>query len=430
MNRMETRNVRYFGHPEAGPGTTPLAATAGDLVFCAGCMAVHPERGIPEGIEPFDGYPHHWSRVNRELGYIFDIMEKVLGQAGSSLRHSLKINSFHTHPEDIFEALRMRPEIFGDEPPPSTLVMAPELPVRGARAAIDLIAATQSASPAREAFFTSTANAPMPPHQRIWGKRIYAKASRAGGFIFTSGRTNNVIGGQDDSTARGNPDLPYAIDRAEATCRMVINYLRDVLESLGCDVRHVVRAEIHLSDMTQIAGIERVWTEIFPDDPPARIFIPSGFPTTYTTLEIEFIALDPKGPWDRENLSAVGEAPAKGHEPAAVRAGPYVFYSGLSAHDGRNGLAEEARVDPAYPFHENRYQKEANYILARLPSEMSILRRRVMGPDLSCLPAIDAAWLETFGRLPPTTSTRTSEPLPVPSTGFQLDLIGWLGRTS
>ncbi|MCA1791950.1 MAG: hypothetical protein LC667_19510, partial [Thioalkalivibrio sp.] len=263
---MVRKAPEFFWLPGAEGVGAPLVSAAGDLVFHGGGIAAHPLTGVPDGIAALDGYPYHWSRINRELEYIFGALGEALTWAGSELGQVMKINSFHVSPDDVYEALRMRPEVFGAEPPASTLVLVSEIPVRGARVALDVIALRADAK--REALTVSTAGAPMPPHERIWGNVIYSKAVRGGGFIFTSGRTNNVIGAATDSTARGHPDFPYAVDRTTVTCRMILDYLADVLNSFGATLDDTVKAEIHLSDMKQISGIDRVWRELFPQDPP------------------------------------------------------------------------------------------------------------------------------------------------------------------
>lgn len=419
---------QFLFHPDAPKSRTPLAAVAGDLVFYGGAMAVHPEDGVPEGIRAFDGYPNHWSQVNRELHYIYDVMQRVHKQAGSDLSQLLKINSCHTDEKDVFEALRLRPEFFGETPPPSTLVLAPELPVAGAKVAVDTIGLRVDSAHPRDALTQSTDNAPMPPHQRIWGNTIYSKATRGGGFIFTSGRTNNVIGGATDKLLKGNPDLPYQHDHAEVSCRLMLDYLLDVLKSYNADFSHVVKAEIHLNDMRQIAAIDRVWKEAFTSAPPARIFVPSTFPTPYTTIEIELIAIDPDGPWNKKVIPLPSTATATLCEPLAVKAGPYLFFSGLSATDYANGVAPQARVNPAFPFHECRVHKELDYIrqtLQREVGDFTPLRAKFMTTQLEDYGTFQNAWERYFGHAVPTTAFRTAGPLPVPDTRFQLDLIGW-----
>lgn len=424
----DTPRIRFAGRDALG---NPLVALAGDLMFSGGGVAVTETGEIPPEVVPLDGYPNHWSQVNRELGYIFGRLGEALSQVGAGLGDTLRINSFHTDAADVYEALRLRPEVFGDEPPASTLVLVPELSVRNARVAIDTIGVAPDSTFPREALVTSTPGAPMPPHERIWGKRIYSKSVRGGGFIFTSGRTNNVIGGATDATARGLRDMPHAHDRAEATTRMILDYLSESLASFGATLRDVVKAEIHLSDLNQIAAVERVWREAFPTDPPARIFVPTGFPTTYTTLEIEFIAINPRASLSRRQIGETGRAPALGHEPLAVQAGPYVFFSGLCAHDGRDGLAETARTHPAYPYHHSQPRREAACIVTALDKALdgmtvTPLRMRAFAPRLSVLPHLTAVWRDRFGQMPPLTVCGTGEAgLPVPSTGLLLDLIGW-----
>lgn len=413
-------------------GQAPLASRAGDLVFFGGGIAADPTTGIPQDVLPIDGYPNHWSRINRELGFIYGKMADTLAASGSALDQTLRINSFHTFPEDVYEALRVRPNYFGANPPASTLVLVPEISVSGGRVALDTIALATESTLAREALVTSTPGSPMPPHERIWGRRIYSKSVRGGGFIFTSGRTNNVIGGDQDLTAKGIRVLPYADDRSEVTTRMILNYLKDSLESFGANFSHVVKAEIHLSNLDDIAGIDRVWKEAFPDNPPARIFVPTGFPTTYSSIEIEFIAIDPRSDLEREQIIGTDVGLVRGHEPLAVRAGPYIFFSGLSAHDGINGLAPAARIDTAYPHHETQARRETRWIFDEVARTLGgrtcvPLRRRAMMPDLTWLPHVNAEWVAHFGRLPPSTDFRVDLGLPVPSTGVQFDLTCWAG---
>lgn len=431
---MSGPEVDFYLYPGAGEGTIPIAARAGGFVFIAGGMAAHPEHGIPEGMAPMEGYPHHWSRVNRELEYIFGVAGPILEAAGSSLRQAMKITSYHTEPTDVFEALRLRREHFGAEaPPPSTLVLVPELPVRDARVAVDMIALRTDAMPPREALATSTPGAPMPPHERIWGYKIYSKAARGGGLIFTSGRTNNVIGGAGDETARGSHDFPYREDRAEATTRMIVAYLLDVLAHFGAGPEHVAKAEIHLDDPRQIAGIETAWGDLFPDDPPARTFIPATFPTR-STIEIEFVAIDPEGPFRRRSLRPHGLPAPVGREAAAVRAGPYVFLSGLMATDEAAGLAEAARVNPAFPYHQSSARLQTALIAERLhetaaelgSSICNVVRRRAMFADLSDIGPADAVWRRrSEGGLPPTTYFKTATPLPAAGCTVQYDIVLW-----
>ena len=426
----------YIFHPDAPNAVPAMAARAGDLVFFAGGIAAHPETGVPDSVHPLQGYPHHWSRINRELDYIYGIMGRVLEAGGSDLHRIMKLNTYLVDNTDSYEALRVRKDYFGTEsPPPSTLVTPPELPVRGARVCTDAVALVEGAGRDREALVTSTEGAPMPPHERIWGYRIYSKATRGGGFIFTSGRTNNIIGGRTDARSVGMQDTPYGEDLAVVATELILEYLKAVLKSYEATWDHVVKAEIHINDAKLIAGIDEVWRKTFSIDPPARVFVPVNYPTDYTVIEIELIALDPEGPHRKETVSSSDVGMPVGHEPQAMKAGPYLFLSGQLATDWQNGVAPEAETNSRFPHYESAVKKQARYIVENARrlceaggGEMDLVKRKAMHLDLADLGVAEAVWRDALGdRLPPTTSFRVLDALPVPGCLVQYDLVAFLG---
>ncbi len=426
--------VTRLWHPDAEGVGAPWAIRAGDLVFCSGAMAFDPRAGVPDSVKPLKGYPNHWSRINRELVYIYTGLGRTLEEAGSALTRTLKINSYHRHPEDVYEALRLRGDYFGkDEPPPSTLVLVPELPVREARVAIDLVALAGDAAMGREALVSSTPNAPMPPHERIWGHRIYSKAARGGGFIFTSGRTNNVIGAATDSRSLGNPDAPYDLDRGVVATELILDYLADVLGSFGAGPEHVVKAEIHINDPRLIAGLDEVWARRFGAGGPARVIVPADFPTENSVMEIEFIAVDPAGPY-RPVVITAPDAPARfAGEPQAVKAGPYLFLSGMLATDYVQGVAPEAQINPAFPYHDSAIKRQVSYILEIVEKICAaagmglehLVRRKAIYRDLSDLGPAESAWRSKLPETIPTTAFRAAHDLPVPGCLVMYDLVGY-----
>ncbi len=427
----------FIHHPEAQEGDAPLVARAGDLVFVGGGIAHHPRQGIPEACRPVPGYPNHWSQINRDLTFVYDTLNGALEQAGSDLRQMMKLNSFHTRAEDTFEGLRLRREWFGsDAPPASTLVLVPELPVQGARALIDGVALAGDAALPRRAVSTGTPGAPMPPHERIWGYKIYSKLVRGGGFVFTSGRTNNVIGGAADNPSVRDPVRPHARNRPAAATRTILDYLRAALADIGADFSHVVKAEIHLDDPRHLAEIEPVWREAFGERGPARSVVTTGFPTDNTIIEVELVAVDPEGPYRAEPIVLDDLGPPLGAEPHAVRAGPYLFLSGQLPTDGVHPLHPKARPDPGCPFHQSPARLQAAVAIDRVErlcaaaggSLQTVLRRRLALCDLSWQAVVDEVWRERAGGLPPSSVFRTSGPLPLPEAGLQFDVVAWCGE--
>ena len=124
----------------------PIAVKAGDLIFISGQMASESGIGVPESLKLHEGMPHHGSLIEKQLKYIYGKLDNSLSSVDTSLKHILKINSFHRHGEDVDMALRERRNWFSkDNPPPSTLVFTPDLPVREARVSLDMINISKSA---------------------------------------------------------------------------------------------------------------------------------------------------------------------------------------------------------------------------------------------------------------------------------------------
>lgn len=426
--------VEYFWQTDEKEGTLPLAARAGDIVFFSGGIAAHPTKGIPDEVKPIRGFPYHGSSVQRQLHYIYRNMASVLETAGSSIKRIMKINSYHTDPYEIDAALRIRKDYFGIEaPPPSTAVSIPETAVRETSVTNDVIALALNAKLGREAFHKETQKTPLPTHDLIYGYPIYMQAVRGGGFIFTQGKGPSRKEGPLEETFE-HPNFPYRINQIKFQTEYILNYFKSILEDMGSSLDHVVRAVLHMCDMKDIAGMDEVWRKYFPTNPPARTIVPSKLLTTTMIIEIELIAIDPKGPYQKEVISVADVPNPIGHEPQAIKAGPYVFLSGQMATDYKEGIAPEARVNPNFPFHSSSIKRQVNYILKNVDaicraagtSAENLVHRRAMHFDLRELTVAEEVWKDRLGdRVPPTTIFRTLGVLPVPSCTVQYDLIAF-----
>ena len=292
--------IEYLRHPDAPPGSPPVAAAAGDLVFVGGQLAVHPTEGIPAEANLLPHYYWHGSSIHKQLTYIYGNLDEHLKQLGSSLWRCLKINSYHTDSAEVDMALRVRRDWFDtDSAPPSSLPHVPELPVHGATVCLDMTTLRSGAS----------------------------------------------------------------LDREK--------------------------------------------------------------------VEIELVAVDPRGPYRKEVIHTDDAPTPLGGEPQAVRAGPYLFLSTQMATDYRRGLAPDARPDPNFPFHSSAIQLQAAYILKNVESIchaagtgiQNLVKRRAIHTDLRDHVEADRLWREATGdRLPPTTCSRTESPLVVPGCSVQCDL--------
>jgi 2-iminobutanoate/2-iminopropanoate deaminase len=73
--------------------------------------------------------------------------------------------------------------------------------------------------------------------------------------------------------------------------RQVLNNLKALLEAAGSSLDHVVKTTVFLADMNDFAAMNAVYSEFFPDNPPARSAVQAAALPKGVRVEIEAIAL-------------------------------------------------------------------------------------------------------------------------------------------
>jgi len=425
--------IKYVFHPDAPTGSAPLLARAGDLVFVGGQLAAHPVTGLPEDTKLLPRMPWHGSFILKQLNYLYGDLDRRLKEVGSSLHHIMKINSYHTDPREVDMALRVRKDWFGEDPPPSTLVLTPGLPVRGPTALIDTINIAADAKLKREAVITK---APAIAQVRAIGWAVYTQAVRGGGFVFTRGTVAHSSDGPLPETDP-NAQFPYRHSQIRFQTEYSMGRIKALLADANCSLKDVVRAEIHLADMNDLAELDDMWREYFPSEPPARVVVPMGLVLPDMKIEIEVIAVDPKGPY-RKEIVATSKAPQSlSPESQAVKAGPYLFISGQMATDYVKGIPAEAKPDPNFPFHASPVQRQAEYIYKNVEaickaagtSTRNLVKRRAYYLDLKDMPVAERVWQKNLQeRIPPTSHLAVPGSLPVPGCRVQYDLMALIAE--
>src|SRR5438128_2400527 len=128
--------------------------------------------------------------------------------------------------------------------------------------------------------------------------------------------------------------------------------------------------------------------------------------------------------------------PLASYTPAA-RAGDLVFAAGHLASDFKQGVAPEARVDPAFPFYGTAIKKQTRYILENLArtfeaagtSLSHVVKAQVFLTDLAHFAGFDEVWREFFPTPPPRTTIGTSGLL-VPGCLVEVDLTATMPRSA
>jgi len=108
----------------------------------------------------------------------------------------------------------------------------------------------------------------------------YSAGIRVGQLIFCSGQAGIV---------RATGEL--APGGIEAETRQVLQNLKNVLESAGTDLNHVVKTTVFLRDMNDFSKMNTIYGEFFTEKPPARstvavVGLPKG-----AIVEIDAIAV-------------------------------------------------------------------------------------------------------------------------------------------
>jgi 2-iminobutanoate/2-iminopropanoate deaminase len=115
-----------------------------------------------------------------------------------------------------------------------------------------------------------TENAPRPGGP-------YSQALRVGDFIYVAGQSGK------------NPATGQLVgDTIEDETRQTLENVKAILEAAGASMADVVKATVHLTDLSNFARFNAVYTEYFPDPKPVRTTV--GSQLLGIKVEIDVVA--------------------------------------------------------------------------------------------------------------------------------------------
>jgi len=85
--------------------------------------------------------------------------------------------------------------------------------------------------------------------------------------------------------------LGMAEGRIEAETRNIMEGFKELFQELGVDFDDVVKGTVYLADVADYAGMNQVYGQYFPTDPPARECIGAGQILGDGLVEISFVAV-------------------------------------------------------------------------------------------------------------------------------------------
>ncbi len=108
----------------------------------------------------------------------------------------------------------------------------------------------------------------------------YSQGVRVGDFVFTAGQLGIVPGTKK-----------FAGAEIESQTRQALENVKAVLEASGSCMQHVVKTTVYLQDMGEFARMNSVYTEFFPEEPPARSAVQVAALPLGGSVEIEAVAM-------------------------------------------------------------------------------------------------------------------------------------------
>jgi 2-iminobutanoate/2-iminopropanoate deaminase len=110
--------------------------------------------------------------------------------------------------------------------------------------------------------------------------RPYSQAMRVGNTFYFSGK----LGVTEETLAMES-------GRIEAETRNIMESFRELFQEVGVQFSDVVQGTVYLADVADYAGMNQVYGEYFPENPPARECTAAGQILSDGLVEISFVAV-------------------------------------------------------------------------------------------------------------------------------------------
>jgi enamine deaminase RidA (YjgF/YER057c/UK114 family) len=236
--------------------------------------------------------------------------------------------------------------------------------------------------------------------------------------------------------ARVNPYFWYGSE-IEAQTDYTLQKLERIADAAGSSLERCVKATVYIASPNDFAGMDRVWKRWFPERPPARVVIPyMGLGGKGSRVEIAMKMLAKDSELQIETVETSAAPEPLGHEPQAVKAGPFLFFSTQMAFDSSGALAEETKRHPEFPWYKQPAKLQMRYMLKNVAaiSEAAgtsldqLCRRQAFHDDFTWFAeTMEDEWASHFpGDKPASTTLRIGGPMVVPGANILLDLIGYI----
>jgi enamine deaminase RidA (YjgF/YER057c/UK114 family) len=243
------------------------AVRAGNFVFCSAFTASDFKNGLAVGRRP--GFPNYGSDAEMQAEYVFERMNRVLKQGGTSLEQAVESQLYEPnlltfHDVDGIWSRYM------PLPPCRSSMGVKGLIVPGAVFAPNLTVLVPDKDHQKQESFEGINWHPVKVR-----KVNFSPTLKAGQWRFFAGQ---VPSADFMSHHCSPPGLPHHYSNIEVQTRFLMDMLTRQLEANDTDWAHCHHARVYLIEPRRdYRGFMRVWREYFPDpaNAPALAFVPS-----------------------------------------------------------------------------------------------------------------------------------------------------------
>ena len=432
------------------------AIKAGGWLFVAGQLASDFETGLAQ--ECKQSNPNVGDNLRLQSDYVLKNLAALHDAAGMDMRtDAVRIYQWFASRYPTMEELAegntwLRTSIspyletrnlYIDEPRPASTGMGIRedgLLVRNTVLEVDMISIEPQPGVGKQGY-----QAPMGVPSPLAG---YSPAIRNGDWVFLAGEVpvdwqgdylSEVHLGKPSGLAREarvNPYFWYGSE-IETQTEYVLDKLARIAEAAGSSLERCVKATVYLGTPRDFDGMDRVWRRRFGENPPARVVIPyMGLAGVGSRIEISMKLLVNDSELSIETVET-SEAPEPlGHEPQAVKAGSFLFFSTQMAFDSSGSLAAETMRHPEFPWYGQPAKRQMHYMLENVAaiseaagtSLENLCRRQAFHDDFTWFAeTMEDAWASHFpGDKPASTTLRIGGPMVVPGANILLDLISYV----
>jgi enamine deaminase RidA (YjgF/YER057c/UK114 family) len=396
------------------------AVTAGPWVFVTGVGLATAGR---DHLSADDTHPR-WGRERgeREADLLFDRLEAVLADAGSSLPGVVRLDQYYRDPGVVDPYHVVRRRRFDGRIPPSTSVLQTGFLDRRALIDVSVIAIRNELLDELELTYA--------PELYVPSSSGYCTASKFGDWVFAAGAMASGETGIAPAARLQGGMVWGGTEAALETDFTLTQRIAPALETAGSSLENVVKAQVYVRGVDDIPAFNRVWRDVYGSETPATTVLPtSGFGIPDGRIEINVIATATDSELRGKSVQSERLESYEGHT-AGVRAGNMLFISGLLAAN-RRGIVESAAEDARTPFFASSIEAQMEHILetadevcaAAGTSLANVVRVQHFHTDLRDFYLAYCVWQRWLSDAPvPFSAIEVPGPMPVPECTVALDL--------